>query len=147
MVDAVNELNSKVIPISQGGTGASTLEEAKTALGIKEPVVLYSNSMGITGTVTISEVSSNFNYLEIFYRSNSENFSSFRIPNPLSKKASLSISELTDNALKESFLHIVINYVTISVNNSGNITASSTSPELSFSNSDSIRICEVLGYR
>lgn len=147
LVDAVNELNSKVIPISQGGTGASTLEEAKTALGIKEPVVLYSNSMGITGTVTISEVSSNFNYLEIFYRSNSENFSSFRIPNPLSKKASLSISELTDNALKESFLHIVINYVTISVNNSGNITASSTSPELSFSNSDSIRICEVLGYR
>lgn len=147
LVDAVNELNSKVIPISQGGTGSSTLEGAKTALGIKEPVTLYDNLMGVTGTITLSELVSNYKYLEIFYCSNDGNFSSCRVPRPTSRPASLSIGEISNNTFKESAHRIVINNITISVDDGGSVSASSASPQLSFSENDSIKICRVLGYK
>lgn len=147
LVDAVNELNSKVIPISQGGTGASTLEGAKTALGIKESVTLYDNLTGISGTVNLSDITTDYEHLEVFYRSNSGNFSSCRIPDPTSRSACLSMGELVDGTFKESTLRITINYMTISIDNPGSVSASSASPQLTFSEADSIRICRVLGHR
>ncbi len=147
LVDAVNELNSKVIPISQGGTGSSTLQEAKTALGISEPVVLFDNLPGISGTITLSEVVTNYQYVEIFYSSNSGNFSSCRILRPSSRSASLSMGEISNNTFKESAHRIVINYITITMDYGGSVSASSTSPQLSFSEADSIGISRVLGYK
>lgn len=147
LVAAVNELNSKVIPISQGGTGASTLEGAKTALGIKEPVMLYDNLLGVTGTITLDETTTHFEHLEIFYRSNAESFSSCGIPDPTSRTTCLSMGEVVDGTFKESSLLITVNFLTISVNHSGSVSASTTSPQLEFSSADSIRVCRVLGYR
>ncbi len=147
LVDAVNELNSKVIPISQGGTGSSTVEEAKTALGIKEPIMLYDNLLGTTGTITMNEVVSNYKYAEVFYCSNSGNFSSCRVPLPPSRPVALSTGEISNNTFKESAHRIVINHMTISVDYGGSVSASSDSPQLSFSGADSIKICRVLGYK
>lgn len=51
--------------------------------------VLYDNSSGTTGTVTLSETAANFNYLEIFFKSRYEQFSSVRIVNPNNRTANL----------------------------------------------------------
>lgn len=48
--------------------GACEVNEGELLGGI----LLYYNSSGTTGTVTLSESSANFKYLEIFYRSNSD---------------------------------------------------------------------------
>ena len=54
-----------------------------------EPVSLYDNSSGTTGTVTLSETAANFDYLEIFFK-NSYNFcSSVKISAPDGKIALL----------------------------------------------------------
>ena len=51
--------------------------------------VLYSNSTGTTGTVTLSETSANFSYLEIYYRGNSPGSLMTKVDSPNGKTASI----------------------------------------------------------
>lgn len=55
---------------------------------------LYDNSSGTTGTVTLSETSSNFDYIEIFFKGQEKTTacSSVKVANPNGKKVNLSIS-------------------------------------------------------
>ena len=50
-----------------------------------EGEVLYENSSGTAGTVTLSKTSYNYNYLEIFYKTNDGFYSSTKIENPNGK--------------------------------------------------------------
>lgn len=55
-------------------------------------VVLYNDENGTTGTVTLSETSANFNYLEIFYKKNDTDFyKSQRVYSPDGKKVVLDL--------------------------------------------------------
>ena len=59
-----------IVPIERGGTGATTAEEAKEKLGIESGsggTVLYSNSSGGTGTITLTDTYTNYSIIEIFY--------------------------------------------------------------------------------
>lgn len=56
--------------------------------------VLYSNSNGSNGTITLGETTANFMYLEIFYRDNNgREYSSKRVPNPNGKSTDLGLIE------------------------------------------------------
>lgn len=48
-------------------------------------IVLYNNSSGSTGTITLSDTSENYYYLEIFYRNNDGYNSSTKVLNPNGK--------------------------------------------------------------
>ncbi len=85
IVGAINELDKKVIPISQGGTGQTTLESAKSSLGILSETVLYNNESGTQGTITLSDSAENYSCMEIYYRNDSSSFKSVRVDNPNGK--------------------------------------------------------------
>lgn len=54
VVGAINELNSKTIPISRGGTGATTRMQARINLGVMTGTVLYDNISGTKNTISLS---------------------------------------------------------------------------------------------
>ena len=56
-------------------------------------IVLYNNSTGTTGNITLSETSANFSYLEIFFKDNNQNYSSAKVYSPNGKNVNLSLSE------------------------------------------------------
>ncbi|MDO4199743.1 MAG: BppU family phage baseplate upper protein [Clostridia bacterium] len=67
IIGAINEINGKTIPISEGGTGATTATAARTNLGVMTETQLYYNSAGTTATITLSDSIANYNAVEIFY--------------------------------------------------------------------------------
>ena len=67
IIGAINEVNSKTIPISQGGTGATTVSGAKTNLGFSTSTSLYTNSSGTFSTITLSDSISNYKAIGIYY--------------------------------------------------------------------------------
>ena len=52
--------------------------------------VLYNDNTGTTGDVVLSETSANFEYIEIFYRTNDQDYGSTKVYQPNGKKVSLS---------------------------------------------------------
>lgn len=66
-VSAINEINGKTIPISQGGTGGTTATSARTNLEVMTPVQLYYNASGTHGTITLSDSIENYNMIEVFF--------------------------------------------------------------------------------
>ena len=66
IVGAINEINTKTIPISLGGTGATTVSGAKTNLGFSTATSLYSNSSGTHSTITLSSDVSNYDAIGIY---------------------------------------------------------------------------------
>ena len=67
IIGAINEINTKTIPISQGGTGATTVSGAKTNLGFSTSTSLYTNSSGTFSTITLSDSISNYKAIGIYY--------------------------------------------------------------------------------
>ena len=61
----------------------------KKGLEIFAPKVLYDNSDGSLETITLSETTANFDYLEIFYKNNDNRSGSLRVDNPNNKIVSL----------------------------------------------------------
>ncbi len=92
IVGAINEVNSKIIPISQGGTGGTTAINARTNLEVMKATALYNNDSGTNGTITLSQDLSNFDYLDVFFKADGGNFSSKRIYSPDGKSIHLCLS-------------------------------------------------------
>lgn len=67
IVNAINDVNGKTIPITQGGTGGITAKTARTNLGVMTQTVLYSNTNGSNGTITLSDSISNYSKIGIYY--------------------------------------------------------------------------------
>lgn len=70
LVDAINELDSKVIPISQGGTGSTTASKARESLEVRKEHSLYSNSSGTYGTITLSDSYTNYDLIRVYFLDN-----------------------------------------------------------------------------
>ena len=112
------------------------------------PVSLYDNSSGTTGTVTLSETSANFNYLEVFYcDNNNRQFQSKKILDPNNKSITLSAIEpssdgksLPTRASKYTIsgATITYNFATYGVIWSGGTNLEQTAY---------IKIVKVLGYK
>lgn len=53
------------------------------------PIVLYDNSAGSDSSITLNETAANFAYLEIFYMSNDDEYSSVKVADPDGKSVTL----------------------------------------------------------
>lgn len=85
-----NNTGSTYIVNTNTNTSNCTINvPAKNGILALEGVSLYDNSSGTTGTVTLSESASNFNYLEIFFRNNDNTYSSVKVYSPNNKRVSL----------------------------------------------------------
>jgi hypothetical protein len=73
---AASDVTSGTLAVARGGTGATTAAEACSNLGVLRPTLLYSNSTGTTGSVTLSETAANFDHILIIYTANSTGFGS-----------------------------------------------------------------------
>ena len=67
LVGAINEVNGKTIPISNGGTGGTTATAARTNLGVMAEYSIYYNAAGTTGSVSLSSSIADFQIIEIFF--------------------------------------------------------------------------------
>lgn len=62
--------STATLPISKGGTGATTISAARSSLDVMKTTALYINDSGTTSTITLSSSIQNFYYIEIFTRNN-----------------------------------------------------------------------------
>ena len=111
-------------------------------------VVLYDNSSGSNGTITLSETSANFNYLEIFFRADSDTaFTSVKVHSPNGKNAMLINAIINTSGNYEGvFLRITkvnISGTTITPNKTGQLYGGG------YAHSDTNRnyITRVVGYK
>lgn len=76
-----------------------------------EPISLYNNTSGTTGTVTLSDSCSNYNYIEIFFGDLGTTYgnNSVKVYSPNGKTANLEVTTYTND-----YLYHLINHVTIS---------------------------------
>lgn len=58
------------IPIANGGTGATTATKARTNLEVWKEYSLYSNSSGTIGTITLSDTYTNYKKILVYYADN-----------------------------------------------------------------------------
>lgn len=73
-------------------SNASNLTYAHQGTIQCKPTNLYNNTSGSNGTITLSQTSGNFTYLDIFYRDQENNYGSTRIYSANGKKATLQIA-------------------------------------------------------
>lgn len=108
--------------------------------------VLYDNSTGTNGTVTLSDSAVNYDYIDIFYRDNDDTYSSVRVNKPNGKNADISTIERWGTTL-----YIKQKRITISGNKitNGNATEANftTAPKIGINTTaNNIYITKVIGY-
>lgn len=84
----VNGLKLMVKPnkdFSEAIESTSEFNVLTEAINSISKTVLYNNSNGSQGTITLSDVVNNYSYIEIFYRQDSIQYSSVKIDNPNEK--------------------------------------------------------------
>lgn len=80
------------VSVANGGTGATTKSAARTSLEVMKATTLYQNDNGTSGTITLSETSANFEYLEVFFKGDGASFASVKIYSPNGKRVHLYIN-------------------------------------------------------
>ena len=157
-INGVTVLGSGNIDIFSGGQGVPTGGTTGQILTKKSDTdydtewadingqVLYDNSTGTNGTVTLSDSAANYEYVDIFYRDNDDTYSSVRVNNPNGKNADISTIERWGTTL-----YIKQKRITISGNKitNGNATEANftTAPKIGINTSaNNIYITKVIGY-
>jgi hypothetical protein len=135
--------------------GDTTINGDITISGVfNAETVLYDDATGSGTSVTLSETSANFTYIEIFYRDNDSVFGSQKVYSPDGKKVALIIINLSDTASRTYFKsgQATISGTGISFSNSGfgyngESTMTATSTVAAPVNNPRIYITRVVGYR
>ena len=114
-----------------------------------EPVSLYDNSSGSNASITLSETSSNFAYLEIFYRTNDDYRSSKKIYSPNDKKVILDASIISGNYtyVKSAQYSISGTSISLESNLSGQARIGNNVATTWNKDSNRLYIEKVIGYR
>ena len=108
--------------------------------------VLYENNNGSNETITLNDSASNYKFIEIFYKSNDNAYSSVRVDTPNGKQVSLQAFWSVDN-----YCYGKIKQVLIDNNKINNLAfqqlviPNGVSPTISLSNF--IYITKVIGYK
>lgn len=113
---------------------------------VEGEVVLYNDTTGTNGNVTLSETAANFTYLEIFYKSNDPAYNSCKVFAPDGKSASLIIIRYSGGAVYHKTKRASISGTTITSNDNSEyyFTNSSTA---TVNTNNNINIVRVVGYR
>lgn len=108
------------------------------------PVVLYNNTSGTNGNVTLSSSATNYTYLEIFYRGNDNQYSSVKVFEPNGKNVSLLVSLTASSQIyfKQKIVNISGTSITNTNYSQGRFNASSQG----WTNDNYIYITRVIGY-
>lgn len=137
-----------IIPISKGGTGGTTASEARENLGVLTETVLFSNSYGSQGTITLSDDVKNYSYVEIFYRQDSSNFNSVKIENPNEKNVALENIQYYSDKLYMRASVAILNENTLTwESGSYGYKVISSSGTISGSASNMFYITKIVGYK
>ena len=121
---------------SSGWTAWETLYRAKS---------LYDNSSGTNGTVTLSETSANFSYLEIFFKNSVSGYESVKVYSPNGKKVTFTSSH-HDGAIYLFTKRMTISGTSISNNDYGQ-SWWSNGGSANIAAENKITIVKVIGYR
>ena len=109
------------------------------------PEVLYNDSTGTNGTVTLSKSSANYSYLEIFYRNNDQQYSSVKVYQPNGKYVSLLTTYMASSyfMLKGARIQISGN----KINKLGYYEGNAYNQSTLTTNANNTYIVRVLGYK
>lgn len=77
-----SKITAGTLPVARGGTG-------KTSGTFYGATVLYNNSTGTTGTVTLSASAANYTMIDILFRTNDSEYGSVRVYSPNGKTVNL----------------------------------------------------------
>lgn len=132
------------LPVENGGTGATTAEESRRNLDVMHRAWLYDNAAGTYGTVTLSESASNFKILEIYYQVGSYGCSMSSVLYPDGKQVIMSAIHDYNNALWSKGTSVNISGSSITV--TSHITGYIENSDNNFvDTSNNIKIIAVLG--
>lgn len=112
---------------------------------VENEKILY-ESNGSNETITLSDSSANYSYLEIFYQNNDGKKGSLKIEKPNNAAVSLETSSIFDTAIYFKFASIIISGTTITFNRFVDVTMESAKNTFSTS-SKNIYITKVIGYK
>lgn len=110
------------------------------------PVVLYSDSSGSTGNITLSDDISNYSYYEIIYSRQGSGYSSLRMPTSYITDVNFINSIYLGNILRFYSAHITISGTTLTRNYDNYINFTNTNA-LNFGTAPSLNIHKVIGYK
>lgn len=108
---------------------------------------LYDNSNGSNGTITLEDSAANYDYLEIFYRTNDNVYNSIKVYSPNGKRVNLMAHWIN---LNTSRLYLKTKIISISGKSITNVNYSEIvlGPEETWFNEDNyIYITQVVGYK
>ncbi len=109
------------------------------------PEVLYNDATGTNGTVTLSNSSANYSYLEIFYRNNDNQYSSVKVYNPNGKYVSLLTTYMASSYFMLKGARIQIS--NDKINKLGYYEGNAYNQATLTSNANNTYITRVLGYK
>lgn len=140
------DLSNKVTSIDS----TSTNNQYPSAKAVKEYVdctVLYDNSTGSSGTITLSDSSANYSYLEIFFRNGDSFYNSVKVYSPNNKKICLSTPFINQNSSVLNFASSIksISENTISTSYYGEAQILSGGNNVSTNNN--IYITKIIGHK
>ena len=144
-----NQLNTKTIPISQGGTGATDLVNARTNLELLKEYVLYYNASGTNSTITLSDAYTNYEKIGVYAVTFTGGYPAYNEMLPAVSNV-LPIFELnyegdeTENTIfRGTFLSFSANNVYFSSTAASSVWSTGYSKNLS----DGMKVVKIIGYK
>ena len=137
-----------VTPINDTNLNKMQTDLQKAITDLKG-TVLYEDSIGTTGDITLSESAANFKKLEVQYSYNNLYCSTGIIENPNGKKMSLSVgfSVTQYKVARYQYKVIAINETSITTDTAGYISCSEANATDVSSTENKIYITKVIGYK
>lgn len=144
------DINAGTLPASRGGTGGTSYTEARTNLEVMKQTVLYQNNSGTQSTITLSDNIDNYLYVEIFFRDNSNVFSSTKIANEYYGGGYYLYTAKPSTSMDKAWMkmgHISLSGSTILFDSTDSAQViCQPSPSITISKTLPISICKVCGY-
>ena len=149
VIGAINELNSKTIPISQGGTGGTTAVQARTNLELMKEYVLYYNASGTNSTITLSDAYTNYEKIGVYAISFTGGYPSYNEMLPAVSDV-LPIFELNyegdeveNTIFRGTFLSFYANNVYFSSTAASSVWSTGYAKNLT----DGMKVVKIIGYK
>lgn len=143
----MSKINSNLLPIQNSQSTATDEVYSCNYIENLQPVTLFENSSGSTGTITLNDSASNYSYFRIFYLMDNSSYNdpvnSIDITSPDSKSFELSVCAIVDSNIQICLQRRTISGTSITLNEGGfqNFGGSFVSA------TGTILITKVIGYK